>query len=84
MKVGTILEGKILRAYCTTQNQNLTLNTPKSLVLGDKDYIGRTPDGVTSPHREVLELEVKVIFSKKSLQSMLNLTYTYINYNLVF
>ena len=50
----------------------MTLNTPKSLVLGDKDYIGHTPDGVTSyPHREVLE--VKVIFSKKSLQSMLNL-----------
>jgi hypothetical protein len=70
MKVGTILEGKILQAYCTTQN--LTLNTPKSLVLGDKDYIGHTPDGITSyPHREVLE--VKVIFSKKSIQSMLNL-----------
>jgi hypothetical protein len=45
------------------------LNTPKGLVLGDKEYIGHTPDGIISyPHREVLE--VKVIFTKTSVDKM--------------
>jgi len=68
MKIGTILEGKILQSYCAAHN--LTHNTPKGLVVGDKEYIGHTPDGIISyPHREVLE--VKVIFTKKSIESLL-------------
>jgi hypothetical protein len=69
MKIGTTLEPKILTSYC--MRHNLTLNTPKGLVLSDKDYIGHTPDGIiTYSHREVLE--VKVVFSKKSVTSMLH------------
>ncbi len=69
MKIGTILEPKILDTYC--KGHNLTLNTPKGLVVSDKNYIGHTPDGIISyPHREVLE--VKVIFSKRSVQSVLH------------
>jgi hypothetical protein len=67
MKIGTILEAKILKSYAA--DQNLSLNTPKGLVLGDKEYIGHTPDGIMRyPHREVLE--VKVIFNKISVDKM--------------
>jgi hypothetical protein len=67
MKIGTILEAKILKSYAA--DQNLSLNTPKGLVLGDKEYIGHTPDGIMSyPHRAVLE--VKVIFNKTSVDKM--------------
>ena len=67
MKIGTILEAKILKSYAA--DQNLSLNTPKGLVLGDKEYIGHTPDGIMSyPHRAVLE--VKVIFKKTSVDKM--------------
>jgi hypothetical protein len=68
MKIGTILEAKILKTY--SADQNFTLNTPKGLVLGDKDYIGHTPDGIMSyPHREALE--VKVIFNNTGVDKML-------------
>ena len=67
MKIGTILEAKILKAYAA--DQNISLNTPKGLVLGDIEYIGHTPDGIMRyPHREVLE--VKVIFNKTSVDKM--------------
>ncbi len=46
------------------------LNTPKGLVVTGKEYIGPTPDGIINyPHREVLE--VKVVFTKKTIESML-------------
>ncbi len=70
MKIGTILEAKILQSY--SLDQNLTMNTPKGLVVSDKEYIGHTLDGIMSyPHRYVLE--VKVIFSNKSVAQMLKL-----------
>jgi hypothetical protein len=52
------------------QYEDISAEYSQVLVESDKEYRGHTPDGIISyPHREVLE--VKVILTKKTIESML-------------
>jgi hypothetical protein len=74
MQIGSILEKKILTAYC--RHEQLQLHKTRGVqtlkLLHGYNYVGHTPDGRTIKTAiESLVLEVKVVFSKIDLAAQL-------------
>ncbi len=74
MKIGSILEQKILTVYCKHEQlqQHKTRGGQTLQLLHGYKYVGHTPDGRTIKTTvETMVLEVKVIFSKIDLTEQL-------------
>ncbi len=75
MQIGTIMESKILQAYC--KHEKLQLKKERGgralTLLYQCNYVGHTPDGKTSQSKvdEAEVIEVKVVFGTHDALSVL-------------